>query len=389
MNSEQGRRTPNLGAIGFSGDEPTSAAFAVRRSPFAVRRSTFDVRRSTFAVRSSLFTVHFPYHPSVPELPDVTVYIEALRPRIVGHRLLCARIRSPFVLRTFDPPVEAIEGEAVRSVLRMGKRIVIEFDEELFAIVHLMIAGRFRWSDGPPRKARTDSSAAAVAASRPGRAFSGGSKIDLASFEFESGVLTLTEASQKKRASLHIISGRSALVEHDPAGLDVLSCTPAQFIARLRAENRTLKRALASPRLFDGIGNAYSDEILHAARLSPMQLTGNLEDDEAARLHAAARDTLLAWTARLRTEFGLDSGPGRFPGPGQITAFRPDFAAHGKFGKPCPACGTKIQRIIYAENECNYCPRCQTGGKVLADRSMSRLLKDDWPRTVEEWESQQ
>ncbi|MCG3122094.1 MAG: Formamidopyrimidine-DNA glycosylase [Phycisphaerales bacterium] len=310
----------------------------------------------------------------MPELPDVTVYVECLRHRVIGRELHRVRITSPFLLRTFEPPVESLEGRRVRAVTRLGKRIVLEFEGDLFAVIHLMIAGRFRWIELP------------TAAPSDGRRPAGRSKIELARFEFDHGVLVLTEASQKKRASLHAVAHRDQLSALAPAGLDVLTCTPDQFRDRLLAENRTLKRALTTPRLFDGIGNAYSDEILHAARLSPTQLTRNLDTSEIDRLHRAAAGTLARWIATLRSEFELDRGPGRFPGPGEITAFRPDFGVHGKFGKPCPICGTKVQRIVYAENECNYCPVCQTNGKVLADRSLSRLLKDDWPATVEEWE---
>jgi formamidopyrimidine-DNA glycosylase len=313
----------------------------------------------------------------MPELPDVTVYVECLRHRVVGRELHRVRVASPFLLRTFEPPVESLDGRRVHAVTRMGKRIVLEFTDDLFAVIHLMIAGRFRWID-PPTTAPT--------ATAPARTPAGRSKIELARFEFDRGVLVLTEASQKKRASLHVMPSRDQLAALAPAGLDVLTCTPDQFRDRLLAENRTLKRALTTPRLFDGIGNAYSDEILHAARLSPTQLTRNLDPTGIDRLHRAAAGTLARWITTLRSEFELDRGPGRFPGPGEITAFRPDFAVHGKHAEPCPVCGTKVQRIVYAENECNYCPRCQTNGRVLADRSLSRLLKDDWPATIEEWE---
>ncbi|MCC6428990.1 MAG: formamidopyrimidine-DNA glycosylase [Phycisphaerales bacterium] len=313
----------------------------------------------------------------MPELPDVTIYIESLQRRLQGATLKRLRIKSPFLLRTFDPPTEAVEGRAVTAISRLGKRIAIEFDNGLFAIIHLMIAGRFRWLNphNPPNP--HDPHEAKPAAT---------SKIELARFEFDTGTLILTEASKKKRASLHMVASREQLIEHTRGGLDVLTCSTPAFIERLRSENHTLKRALASPKRFDGIGNAYGDEILHAAKLSPTQLTRNLDDEEASRLHHAARGTLTNWIARLRADFALDTPHDRFPAPGEITAFRPEFAVHGKFGKRCPICGTKVQRIIYAENECNYCPTCQTNGKVLADRSLSRLLKDDWPATVEEWE---
>ncbi|HVZ93366.1 MAG TPA: DNA-formamidopyrimidine glycosylase family protein [Phycisphaerales bacterium] len=321
----------------------------------------------------------------MPELPDVTVYVELLGRRVTGHPLKRVRVFSPFLLRTFEPPVEEAEGRNVLAVERLGKRIVLALDDDLFLVIHLMIAGRFRWKDASPPSV---SSPQAVPARRakPQPAFG---KITLAQFEFDAGLLGLTEASPKKRASLHVIRGRGALMVLAPRGLDGLSATTGAFIERLRSESRTLKRALTDPRLFDGVGNAYSDEILHAAQLSPLQLSRNLTDDEAARLHDAYRRVLTHWTDRLRAEFGLIGGAaGRFPGPGEITAFRPDFAVHGKFGKPCPVCGAPVQRIIYAENECNYCARCQTGGKVLSDRSMARLLRDDWPRTIEELEEQ-
>jgi formamidopyrimidine-DNA glycosylase len=304
--------------------------------------------------------------PDVPELPDITVYLDALERRIRGCVLRGVVIKSPFLLRTFDPPIDAVEGRRVVGLERLGKRIVIGLEGDLFLVIHLMIAGRLLWK--PPGAKPTG-------------------KIDLAAFGFEHGTLMLTEASPKKRASLHVVSGRAALTAMDPGGIDPLSCTPEQFREALTRESRTLKRALASPHLFSGIGNAYSDEILHAAGLSPVQLTRNLSPDEIARLHAATRDRLIHWTERLRHEFGLDGfGEGRFPGSGEITAFRPDFAVHGRFGKPCPVCTSPVQRIVHAENQTNYCPTCQTGGRILADRSLSRLLKDDWPRTLEEWE---
>lgn len=294
----------------------------------------------------------------MPELPDITIYIEALRERIADREIRRVRVVSPFVLRSADPPIEAIENRRVREVGRRGKRIVLALDDELYLVVHLMIAGRFRWLK--------------AGAKPPGR-------IVLANFEFENGTLALTEASPKKRASLHVVRGNAALALHDPGGLDVFAADLDTFAATLLRENHTLKRALTDPRLFSGVGNAYSDEILHAARLSPVTLTTRLTADEISRLHEATRCTLLSWIDRLRAQFA-----GRFPGPGEITAFRPDFAVHGRFGQPCPTCGTKVQRIRYAESETNYCPNCQTGGRVLADRSLSRLLRDDWPRTVEE-----
>jgi formamidopyrimidine-DNA glycosylase len=301
----------------------------------------------------------------MPELPDVLLYLDALRPRIVDRVLRSVSIAGPFLLRTYEPPVEEAKGKVVRELRRLGKRIVWRFDDELFFIFHLMIAGRFRWDDrtAPKRSAKPMG------------------KIGLASFTFDAGTLHLTEAGPKKRASLHIVRGEAALAAFQPGGIDVLQCDRASFADTLRRENHTLKRSLTDPRLFSGIGNAYSDEILHAARLSPVRLTGKLSDDEVGRLFLATRDTLTRWIEVLRLQFG-----GRFPGGGEITAFRPDFAVHGKFGQACPVCGTKVQRIRYAENETNYCPRCQTEGKLLADRSLSRLLKDDWPRTIEEIE---
>jgi formamidopyrimidine-DNA glycosylase len=305
----------------------------------------------------------------MPELPDVTIYVEALESRIIGRAVEHVRVLSPFVLRTFDPPIDAIIGAAPVGIARLGKRIVIEFgpaecnaspDRPLFLVIHLMIAGRLRWFDAPPAKPPT---------------------IALAQFDFDDAALLITEAGSKKRASIHVVAGREALAAHDPGGLEPLDADRTAFAAALRRENRTLKRALTDPRLFSGIGNAYSDEILHAAGLSPIMLTSRLTDDQIDRLHAATRDTLIHWTDLLRRQFA-----GRFPGPGQITAFRPDFAVHGKFGQPCPVCGAPVQRIRYAENEVNYCATCQTGGKVLADRSLSRLLKNDWPRSIEQLE---
>ncbi len=308
----------------------------------------------------------------MPELPDVTVYVEALGARTIGRVLRRVRIRGTFLVRSVEPPVEACEGRAVRCVERLGKRVVIGLEGDLFLVLHLMIAGRFRWID-------------------PGPAPSA-SKIEQARFTFDCGTLVLTEAGSKKRASLHVAAGRDALDAHGPGGLEVLAASPEQFARRLTERNHTLKRALTDPRLFSGIGNAYSDEILHAARLSPLRLTKRLDAEEIVRLFDAIRSTLLTWTDRLRADFAmqraLDRGPqvGRFPGPGEITAFRNGFAVHGRFGKPCPVCKTPVQRIVYAENECNYCPRCQTEGRVLADRSLSRLLKKDWPRSIEELE---
>jgi formamidopyrimidine-DNA glycosylase len=298
----------------------------------------------------------------MPELPDITVYIEALRPRVVSQVLEHACVTSPFLLRTVDPPIEEAQGKTVIDVRRLGKRIVLCLTDDLFLVLHLMIAGRLRWL--------------ARGAKPPG-------KIALAAFDFPTGTLVLTEASPKKRASLHLVRGEAALRDLDPGGLDVLATDRAEFDRVLRRENHTLKRALTDPRAFSGIGNAYSDEILHAARLSPIALTSKLTDAEIARLHVATQSTLTHWIDELRRQFG-----DRFPGPGEITAFRPDFAVHGRYGQPCPVCGTAVQRIRYAENETNYCPRCQTDGRVLADRSLSRLLRDDWPRSVEQLEAE-
>lgn len=294
----------------------------------------------------------------MPELPDVTIYIEALAGRIVGCPLLGVRVVSPFVLRSVDPPIQSLVGASVLEVKRLGKRIAIGFEDDRWLVIHLMIAGRLQW--------------------RPPNAKPIG-KIGLACFDFSDGTLMLTEASNHKRASLYVVDGEAGLAAHDLGGLEPLEATLDEFAAALRAENRTLKRALTQPNRFSGIGNAYSDEILHAARLSPLLLTRSLDADQVQRLWEATRTTLADWTDRLRAEFA-----GRFPGPGQITAFRPDFAVHGKFGQPCPTCGKRVQRIRYAENETNYCAVCQNEGRVLADRSLSRLLKDDWPRTLED-----
>lgn len=300
----------------------------------------------------------------MPELPDIVLYLGCLERVALGRRLDRLRIVSPFVLRTFEPPPDTFEGRSLQSVSRLGKQFVFDFGDEHFVVTHLMIAGRWRWSAKPNDKTPA--------------------KIGLASFCFEHGTLHLVESSQKKRASIHLLQGRDALSAFDRRSLDVLSCPTEAFAAKLRSENHTLKRSLTDPRLFDGIGNAYSDEILHAAKLSPMKLTSRLTDEEVARLHDVAQKQLSGWIKLLQHEFRS-----KFPGPGDVTAFRPEFAVHGKFDQPCLACGTKVQRIRYAENECNYCPRCQTDGKLLADRSLSRLLKDDWPATIEELESQQ
>jgi len=295
----------------------------------------------------------------MPELPDIVVYLDALAPRIVGQPLEGARVTSPLLLRTADPPLPAAVGKTVTGLRRLGKRIVWEMEDQLFLVFHLMIAGRFKW-----RKR---------GAKPPG-------KIGLATFDFPTGTLLLTEASKKHRASLHVLRGAAALAAHNPGGLDVLAADLPAFRAALQSESHTLKRALTDPRLFDGIGNAYSDEILHAAKMSPFQLTGRMTDEEIERLHEACRRTLLAWIERLRAETGTAF-------PEKVTAFRDGMAVHGRYKQPCPVCGSPVQRIRYAENEANYCATCQTGGRVLADRALSRLLRDDWPRSLEEWEA--
>ena len=290
----------------------------------------------------------------MPELPDVTVYIEALERRVAGQALERVKLASPFVLRSFDPPLEAVDGRVVRGLRRIGKRIVLDMGDGLFIVIHLMIAGRLHWR-GPGEK-------------RCPRGI-------LASFEFANGTLHFTEAGTRKRASLAVVRGEEALRALDPGGIEPLASGFEAFHAALQAENHTLKRALTDPRLFSGIGNAYSDEILHAARLSPLKLTRALTEDEARRLHQAVRVTLATWTDVLRADAG-----GKFPE--RVTAFREGMAVHGRYKQPCPVCGSPVQRIVYAENECNYCATCQTGGKLLADRSLSRLLKDDWPKTL-------
>ncbi len=293
----------------------------------------------------------------MPELPDIAVYIEHLESRLVGQTLERMRLLNPFVLRSVTPPTAAAEGKKVTGVRRLGKRIVIALESELFLVLHLMIAGRLRWVGKD--------------AKLPGR-------ITLAAFEFPSGTLIFTEAGTKRRASMHLVEGEAALAAMDPGGLEVLESGLEEFAVRLRRENHTLKRALTDPHLFSGIGNAYSDEILHRAKLSPVALTSALSEAEVARLYEAARATLTEWTERLRRDAG------EFPE--KVTAFREGMAVHGRFGKPCPACGSPVQRIVYAENETNYCARCQTGGRILADRALSRLLKKSWPRSIDELE---
>jgi formamidopyrimidine-DNA glycosylase len=294
----------------------------------------------------------------VPELPDVVVYVEALQRHIAGHRLARVRLLNPFVLRSVDPSVDAIAGLAVREIRRIGKRLVIGFDDDLFVVIHLMIAGRLRWRE-------------------LGKKAGMGPKMLLAAFDFPEGTLFLTEASSKKRASMQLVRGAAALLALDPGGLEPLTATLDQFRAALTRENHTVKRALTDPHLFSGIGNAYSDEILHAARLSPLKLTRSMSDGEIARLHDATRATLLVWIDHLRRDV-----KGGFPE--KVTAFRYEMAVHGRFRQPCPVCGALVQRIVYAANECNYCAKCQTNGRLLADRSLSRLLKDDWPKSIDE-----
>jgi formamidopyrimidine-DNA glycosylase len=307
----------------------------------------------------------------VPELPDIEAYLAALRPRVLGARLERVRITGFSLLKSYDPPISAIEGHRITELRRLGKRLVFGFgavsgeDEPLFAVLHLMIAGRLRWREHGTKP--------------PG-------KVGLAAFDLTvpdgddpGGTLVLTEAGTKKRASLYVVRGEDQLAEHDRGGIDPLTADRDTFATQLQLENRTLKRALTDPRRFSGIGNAFSDEILHAAGLSPVQLTNNLDDEQVSRLHGATQRVLADWVERLQEATGDGF-------PEKVTAFRPEFAVHGKHGEPCPVCGTAVQRIRYADNETNYCPRCQTGGKLLADRSLSRLLKDDWPRTIDQLE---
>jgi formamidopyrimidine-DNA glycosylase len=294
----------------------------------------------------------------MPELPDVLLYIESLKPRILNQKLKRVRLASPFVVRSVTPPVSTIQGRTVMAIRRLGKQIVIEFDGGIFLVIHLMIAGRFQWKEAD--------------AKIPG-------KLGLAAFDFPTGTLLLTEAGSKKRASIHLVQGEAGLAAFDRGALEVIDSTLDEFRSVLTRENHTLKRSLTDPRLFSGIGNAYSDEILHRARLSPMKLTAKLSEEEIARLHAAVKSTLLEWIDRLQTTAGSEF-------PSKVTAFRPEMAVHGRYGKPCPVCGSPVQRIVYAENECNYCATCQTEGRLLADRALSRLLKQDWPRTLDEME---
>ena len=297
----------------------------------------------------------------MPELPDITVYVEALQARIAGARLERVRLASPFVLRSVDPPILEANGRAVTGLRRVGKRIVIALEGDLHLSIHLMIAGRLHWK--------------AAGARVPG-------KVGLAAFDFSTGTLTLTEAGTKKRAAIHLVKGEEALAALDAGGIEPLACTAGEFSDAITRENHTLKRALTDPHILSGIGNAYSDEILHRARLSPVRQARALSDGEHARLFEAARATLYDWVVRLRREAGGDFPEG-------VTAFRPEMAVHGRYGRPCPDCGAAVQRIRHADNETNYCAKCQTGGKLLADRALSRLLRADWPRTLEEMEERQ
>ena len=294
----------------------------------------------------------------MPELPDILLYLHALRPRVVGQRVSAVRLVSAFLLRSIDPPLASVEGRIVTDLHRLGKRVVFELERELFLVFHLMIAGRFRWRP--------------AGASVPG-------KVGLMALDFDAGTLIMTEAGTKRQASLYVVQGREALERHNPGGLEVLNIDLATFVEALRRDNHTLKRALTDPHLFSGIGNAYSDEILHAARLSPFKQTAALTSEEAGRLFDATRSVLSSWIDRLQSETGSGF-------PEKVTAFREGMAVHGRYGKPCPVCGSAVQRIAYASNEANYCVACQTGGRLLADRSLSRLLRDDWPRTLEELE---
>jgi formamidopyrimidine-DNA glycosylase len=294
----------------------------------------------------------------MPELPDILLYLHALRSRIVGHVVEHVRLASPFLLRSIDPPLSAVEGKSIVALHRLGKRVVFEADDELFLVFHLMIAGRFRWK---PHGTKV-----------PG-------KLGLLAIDFDNGTLLMTEAGTKRQASLYVVRGREALTQHEPGGVQVLEITLPEFAEALQADNHTLKRALTDPHVFSGIGNAYSDEILHAARLSPFKQTQSLTDAEVRQLYDATRETLTTWIERLREQAGEEF-------PEKVTAFHDEMAVHGKYGQPCPRCGSPVQRIVYAANEANYCATCQTGGRLLADRSLSRLLRDDWPRTVEELE---
>jgi formamidopyrimidine-DNA glycosylase len=294
----------------------------------------------------------------MPELPDILLYLHALRPRIVGKTVERVRLASPFLLRSIEPPLSTVEGRTIVDLHRLGKRVVMEAEGELFLVFHLMIAGRFRWKP-------------------PGTKIPG--KVGLFALDFPTGTLLMTEAGTKRQASLYVVQGRDALASHDPGGLEVLDADADAFRSALVRETHTLKRALTDPHLFSGIGNAYSDEILHAARLSPFKQTASLRDDEIRRLYDSTRMVLLRWTSRLKEEAGDEF-------PEKVTAFREGMAVHGRYGQPCPDCGAPVQRVVYAANEANYCANCQTGGRLPADRSLSRLLRDDWPRTLDELE---
>lgn len=315
-------------------------------------KARLSVQASAGAPRRSAWVAHW----AMPELPDITVYVERARDKLLGQVLRRVRVLNPFLLRTAVPPIASVEGQRIVAVERLGKRVVLGVEGDRWLVIHLMIAGRLRWL--------------APGAKAPGR-------ITLAVFEFDSGSLVLTEAGTTRRASLHLVDGRAALAAMDPGGLDVLATDLSAFTARLKSANHTLKRALTDPSLFSGIGNSYSDEILHRARLSPLALTKSLPDEAVARLHAAVQGVLTEWTERLRREAG--------DWPDKVTAFHPQMAVHGRFGEPCPDCGTPVQRIVYASNEANYCARCQTGGKLLADRALSRLLKASWPARIDDW----
>ena len=294
----------------------------------------------------------------MPELPDITVYLDALRPRILGHEILAARVLNPFALRTVTPPLSSIVGKHVKTLSRLGKRIVLGIEGDVYVVIHLMIAGRLRWRVGDKKIA---------------------GKLAQAVFEFDTGKLYLTEAGSKRRASIHVVEGADSLKQFDRGGLEVLDADVGDFAARLRSENHTIKRSLTDPRLFSGIGNSYSDEILHRAKMSPMTLTSRMTDQQIAELFEATKATLIDWTERLRKDTGDEF-------PEKVTAFRDEMAVHGRYKLPCPVCGSPVQRIRYADNETNYCARCQTGGRLLADRAMSRLLKQDWPRSIDEVE---
>jgi formamidopyrimidine-DNA glycosylase len=315
----------------------------------------------------------------VPELPDITVYVEGIRNLACSQPLLALRVKSLFFLRSVDPPPDAFVGRRLEGVHRVGKRIAMEFEGDLYAVIHLMIAGRLHWTPGDDRLVGSNQTADASTGHASAQGSSRFPANGIAAFDFPNGTLFVTEAGTKHRASLHLVHGTGALTAFDRGGVSVFDDTPEAFASALRRENRTVKRALTDPAIVDGIGNAYSDEILHRARMSPYAQTRSLDDTEIERLRSAAVEVLGEWIDRLRKE----AGPAL---PAKVIAFHKEMAVHGKYGKPCPVCGTPVQRLVYAENEANYCPTCQTGGKVLADRALSRLLKDDWPRTLDELE---